>query len=102
MNGTKGEITMAQIPMVQNAQLCDIAKERLRNAARWLNLWNGLLWVFGAAVVISLGAMVLLSINERYGSAGAAGVATIASGAAVAWVVTRRTDAKTEEKEAFD
>ena len=81
---------------------CDFAKIRYLGALRWLNLWNILLYVFGASVVLFLVAALLLFIRSTWLPGALTALGTIVSGAGIAWVVKQRTTAHTEEKEAFE
>src|SRR5439155_26489524 len=81
---------------------CALAVERYKNLARWRNLWTILLFVFGATVVVFLCAAVLLFIKEDWIPGAIATVGTIANGAGISWVVTRRNEAKEEETAAYE
>jgi membrane protein implicated in regulation of membrane protease activity len=89
--------------MVNNEPLlCKIAQERHRNAGLWLYLWNILLWVFGAALVgFLIYAILVLLLNPQL-SAALGALGAIVSGAAIRWVVDRRTKASEEEKTAYE
>lgn len=81
--------------------LCDFAKVRYLGALRWVNLWNILLYVFGASVVLFLVTAILLFIRSTWLPGALTTLGTIVSGAGIAWVVKQRTTAHAEEKEAF-
>jgi hypothetical protein len=81
---------------------CAIAIERYKNLARWRNLWTILLFIFGTTVIIFLCAAILLFVNESWLPGAISTVGTIANGAGVAWVVTRRNEAVKEETHAYE
>lgn len=82
--------------------VCALALERHRNAARWLQLYNLLIFVLSAAVVVFAVVTLLLFAREDTigGIAGAAG--TVVGGTGIAWVLKRRGDAKKEEIDFYD
>jgi hypothetical protein len=82
--------------------LCQLALQRHRNAALWLNLWTILIWVFGAAVVAFLVLAIVLFLGEEWLPAGLTTLASIAEGAAIKWVVDRRAEALDEERQAYE
>jgi hypothetical protein len=82
--------------------ICKIAQQRHRNAALWLRLWNILIWVFGAAVVVFLVIAVLFFLRQEWLPAAVTMLGTIVEGVAIKWVLDRRTDAKEEEDEAYN
>jgi len=82
--------------------LCQLARQRHRNAALWLNLWTILIWVFGAAVVAFLVVAIVLFLREGWFAAALTALASIAEGAAIKWVVDRRADAVGEERQACE
>jgi hypothetical protein len=81
---------------------CEYARNRHQNAVRWLNLWNGLLFVFGSAIILVLVCVIVFFLRQSWVSGAVSTLATIVDGVALRWVVTRRTDAKQEEKDAYD
>lgn len=81
--------------------ICKIAQQRHRNAALWLTLWNILIWVFGAAVVIFLVIAILFFLRQEWLPAAITMLGTIVEGVAIKWVLDRRSDAKEEEEEAY-
>ncbi len=82
--------------------LCELALQRHRNAALWLNLWTILIWVFGAAVVAFLVVAIVLFLREQWLAAALTALASIAEGAAIKWVVDRRAEAVGEERQAYE
>lgn len=80
---------------------CEYARERHKNYSVWRNLWTGLLFLFGVAVVLFAGSAVLLFIQETWLPVAVSMVGTIASGAGIKWVVNRRAEAVTEEERAY-
>jgi hypothetical protein len=81
---------------------CEYARSRHRNAVLWMNLWNGLLFVFGSAIVIVLLFVVVFFLRQSWVSGAVSTLATIVDGVAVRWVLARRTDAKQEENDAYN
>ena len=79
---------------------CQFVFERWKNLSFWRNLWTILLFIFGVAVVIFLCMSILLLIRETWVVGAVTSVGTIASGAAIKWVVSRRNEAVQEEKDA--
>jgi uncharacterized membrane protein YcjF (UPF0283 family) len=77
---------------------CQFVFERWKNLAFWRNLWTMLLFIFGVAVVIFLCMSIFLFIRETWVVGAVTTVGTIASGAAIKWVVSRRNEAVQEEK----
>jgi hypothetical protein len=82
--------------------LCELARQRHRNAALWLNLWTILIWVFGAAVVAFLIVTIAFCVREQWPGAAVTFLASIAEGAAIKWVLDRRVDAVSEEERAYE
>ncbi len=82
--------------------LCELARQRHRNAALWLNLWTILIWVFGAAVVAFLVLAVFWFLRQEWLAAAVTTLSTIAEGAAIKWVVDRRAEAVDEERQAYE
>jgi hypothetical protein len=72
---------------------CEFARERYYNRALWRNLWTILLFVFGSVVVLFFVAAIVLFIRQNWVPGALATVGTIVQGAAIKWVVDRRTDA---------
>lgn len=88
--------------MNQAVSLCEIAQERYRNAALWLNLWTGLLWVFGGAIVGFLVWAIMAYLRADFLPGAVATLGTIADGLAIKWVVVNRNRSRQEEKEAYE
>jgi uncharacterized membrane protein YcjF (UPF0283 family) len=80
---------------------CEYARERHKNYSVWRNLWTGLLFLFGAAVVLFAGAAVFLFIRSAWLPVAVSLVGMIASGAGIKWVVNRRAEAVAEEERAY-
>lgn len=80
---------------------CELAVNHWKNLAMWRNLWTILLFIFGAAVVLFLCAVIILFIKESWVGGAVTTVGTIASGTAMNWVVSRRSEAVKEETEAY-
>lgn len=83
-------------------QACAVALQRHRDAALWRNLWTILIWVFGAAVVAFLVVAVVFFLRQDWIPAGVTTLSTIAQGAAIKWVVDRRSEAVGEEEKAYE
>jgi hypothetical protein len=81
--------------------LCQLARQRHRSAALWLNLWTILIWVFGVAVVAFLVVAIVMFLREEWLAGALTALAWIAEGAAIKWVRDRRTEAVSEEKLAY-
>jgi hypothetical protein len=79
-----------------------IVYNRYRNALIWRNLWSILLFIFGTSVIVFFVAAILFLIKQDWVPGALTVIGTIAQGAALKWVVDRRTDSVTEEKEALD
>ena len=82
--------------------LCDFAKERYYNIARWRNMWTILLFVFGATVIVFLCGAILLFIRQSWLPGALSTLGTIVNGVGVRWVVTRRNEAVGEEAAAYN
>jgi len=80
---------------------CAVATERYFDKRRWLNLWTLLLWVFGVTVILFCCAAILLFITQTWLAGALTVLGTIVNGAGVGWVVTQRTTAEKEERDAF-
>jgi hypothetical protein len=80
---------------------CGFAKQHYLSTARWLNLWNFLLFSFGSAVVLFLVTSILLFIRATWLPGAVTTVGTIASSAGMAWVVNQQTKAAADESAAF-
>jgi MFS superfamily sulfate permease-like transporter len=80
---------------------CEYAIERHKNCSVWRNLWTGLLFAFGVAVVLFAGAAVLLFVRETWLPGAVSILATLAGGAGIKWVVNRRKEAVEEEEKAY-
>ncbi len=85
----------------QTGVLCQLARQRHRNAALWLNLWTILIWVFGVAVVAFLVVAIVMFLREQWLALALTALASMAEGAAIKWVRDRRAEAVSEEKEAY-
>jgi hypothetical protein len=81
---------------------CRFVFERWKNMALWRNLWTILLFIFAVAVVIFLCLSILLFIRQTWVEGAITTVGTVTSGAAINWVVSRRSEAVQEEKAASD
>jgi hypothetical protein len=88
--------------MTNGSVICDIAVERYKNAARWLNLWNILLYVFGGFLILFLIYLIVYLIQSNIINSILGVLATIVDGVVLKWVVDQRNDAKQVEKEAMD
>lgn len=80
---------------------CEIAQQRYRNAALWKNLWTILIFAFGAAVVVFLVVAIAFFIRQEWLPGAVSTLGTVAQGAAIKWVLDRRTEAAKEEEEAY-
>jgi len=81
--------------------VCDIAVERHKNALQWLNLWNVLLYIFGAFLVLFLIFLIVFLIQASTINTIIGVLATIVDGVVVKWVISQRNDAKQSEQDAF-
>ena len=81
---------------------CEYARNRHKVIAMWANLWRGLVFVFGTAVVLFLILAILLFIQKTWLPAALTTLGTIASGRAMVWVTARRNAAVEEEVEAYN
>lgn len=80
---------------------CAYARERHLGLLRWRNLWTILLFVFGSSVVVFLSATALFFLGDKATEAALATLSTLVNGVAIKWILDRRTDAKSEEEEAY-
>lgn len=80
---------------------CKFAMQRYVDKRRWLNLWTALLWVFGLTVIVFSCVAILLFIRETWLPGALTVFGTVVNGAGIAWVVTQRKGAETEERAAF-
>lgn len=81
---------------------CEFAMVRWKNIARWRNMWTILLFTFGATVILFLCAAILLFITRSWLLGALSILVTIVNGAAVNWVVSRRTEAVQEEEGVYE
>ena len=81
---------------------CTLAAERYKSIARWRNLWTILLFIFGSTVIVFLCTAILLFINQGWLPGAISTLGTIVNGVGVSWVVTRRSEAVTEETAAYE
>lgn len=81
---------------------CEIAKQRYRDCARWLNLWKVLLFIFGTTVVIFCILAIVFFINASWLPGALSVLGTIVNGLGIGWVVTQRNKAADEELAAFE
>jgi cadmium resistance protein CadD (predicted permease) len=81
--------------------LCEYAQRVHKNKLMVLNIWVGLLLMFGLAVVAFSCAAILLYVKSEWISGAASTVGAIASGGGMKWVVNRKNDAKKDEREAY-
>lgn len=79
---------------------CEFALFRYRMLALWRNLWSILLFAFAVAIVVFGIVAIALFVRSDWLTGAANAVGGIASGVGMSWVVTRRTQAVEEEKEA--
>ncbi len=82
--------------------LQQIVYNRYRNALLWRNLWSILLFVFGASLIIFAVVTIFFLIRQDWIPGALAVIGTIVEGAGTAWVVSRRNESVTEEKEALE
>ena len=88
--------------MVSDANIvCMIAQERHKTAARFRFLWTTLLFGFGASVVIFLVLAILFFLRLEWLPGALTTLGTIIEGVGIKWVLDRRGEALTEEKDAF-
>jgi len=80
---------------------CEYARDRHKNIALWANLWRGLVFSFGTAVILFLILAIYLWIRQTWLTGALTTLGTIASGIAVKWVLGRRNAAVEEEREAY-
>src|SRR5687767_11482283 len=81
--------------------MCQYARERYREIARWRSVWTVLLFLVGCAIVVFVILSIISFSDQKMIEAAAGAIGTLISGAAMAWVVTRRNEAVTEENEAW-
>ena len=81
---------------------CDFAMKRYVDKLRWLNLWTALLWIFGVTLIVFCSVAILLFIRETWLPGALTVVGTTVNGAGIAWVLARRKEAETEERDAFN
>jgi len=81
--------------------VCEYARERHQNLARWRNLWTILLFAFAAAVVLFLIGAVLLFIRQSWLPGALSTLGTIANGLGIRRVLDRRREAVQEEEEGY-
>lgn len=88
---------------IADGDICEIAKDRHRRAARWLGLWTALIFMVGilllAFVAFTLWSAFDLPQRKIAGLIGFA--ATLAQGAVLSWFVRRRKEIRDEERLAF-
>jgi hypothetical protein len=87
--------------MADKPDPCAVAMTRYVDKRRWLNLWTVLLFIFGATIIIFCVIAIMLFIRETWLPGALTVLGTIVNGAAIAWVVNRRTEAEKEERDAF-
>jgi hypothetical protein len=88
--------------MTNGSVICDIAVERHKNAVQWWNLWNILLYIFGAFLILFLIYLIVYLIQSNTINAILGVLGTIIDGVVLKWVVDQRNDAKKVENEAFE
>jgi hypothetical protein len=81
---------------------CESARVRHEGIARWAFLWRALVLGLGGALTLLLISTILLGIFAGWASAAVTGAGSVASGAAMSWVVGRRQEAVVEEQAAWD
>jgi hypothetical protein len=81
---------------------CNFAMKRYVDKLRWLNLWTALLWIFGVTLIVFCSVAILLFIRETWLPGALTVVGAIVNGAGIAWVLARRKEAETEERDAFN
>ena len=81
--------------------LSDAAKNRHKNALFWRNLWTGLAFVLGIAVVSFISVMVVFLIRGSFTEGALSGFASLLGGGGFAWILGRRAEAARDEEEAF-
>jgi len=81
---------------------CEYARVRHEGIARWAFLWRTLVFGLGGALTLLLISTILLGIFAGWASAAVTGAGTVASGAAMNWVVGRRNEAVAEEQAAWE
>jgi hypothetical protein len=75
---------------------------RYRNALLWRNLWSILLFIFGASLILFALVTILFLIRQDWIPSALTVIGTIVEGAGTAWVVSRRNESVTEEKDALE
>jgi len=90
--------------MANGTSNCEYARNRNHNTVLWLNLWTGLLFVFGGVIVLTLSIIVftLLRPQPSWVAGSIATLATIVDGVAIKWVYSRRQEAVKEEGDAYN
>ena len=82
--------------------VCEVSRNRHRNAALWLNLWTILLYIFGLAILIFIVLSIAFYIKAEWLLGAITTVGTIVQGPVIKWLLDRRKEAKEEEKVTFD
>ena len=81
--------------------LCEFARERYHNIAKWRFLWSVLVFAFGSAIVLFLIIAILLFIRASWLPGVISTLGTMSTGVAMTWVMARRREAVTEEEKAW-
>lgn len=79
-----------------------VSKKRHEYTLFWMNLWTGLVFVLGAAVVAFLVFCIYLLTQGQVLEGAISAIGSLVSGGGFAWVVSRRRDAVAEEKLAYE
>jgi hypothetical protein len=87
--------------MTERPDPCLVAMTRYLDKRRWLNRWTLLLYIFGSAVIAFCVVAIIFFIRQTWLSGAVSVIASLASGAGINWVVTRRTEAEKEERDAL-
>ena len=82
--------------------LCQDARERRAQAAARFHDYDRLVWAVGVAVTVAVVASIGLVMIQQTESGIAGLVGAIVGGAAVAFLLNRRNEAKTEETQAWE
>jgi hypothetical protein len=89
-------------PTLRSAEdMCQYARERYREIARWRSVWTVLLFLVGCAIVVFVILSIISFRDQKVIEVAAGAIGTLISGAAMTWVVTRRNEAVKEEDDAW-
>jgi hypothetical protein len=96
-----GLVENVTVEGLAGGDVCAIATDRYHRIALWRQLFTAL--IFALAVVIAVLAVlaVIFATDEEWAGTVATALGALATGKPLSWVVSRRSDAVTEEATAF-